>query len=102
LAHPAAAGLGAPIGAWAGLRPAGRDGANYVIGPSPASARLINVAAIRSTGLSASLGIAEHVCGLVAEAGVVLGAERALPAVAPPPAGREPWWARAARRSEGA
>lgn len=54
-----------PVGSWAGLRPAGR-GVNYVIGPSPAQPRLINVAAIRSTGLSASLGIGEHVAGLVA------------------------------------
>ena len=54
-----------PVGAWAGLRPAGR-GVNYVIGPSRACPRLINVAAIRSTGLSASLGIGEHVAGLVA------------------------------------
>ncbi len=99
LAHPAARGLGEPVAAYAGLRPAGRDGANYVIAPSPAHARLINVAAIRSTGLSASLGIAEHVCGLVEAAGVPLGDERALPAVAPPPAGREPWWERAAQRS---
>ena len=53
-----------PVGSWAGLRPAGR-GVNYVIGPSPAEPRLINVAAIRSTGLSASLGIGEHVAGLV-------------------------------------
>ena len=51
-----------PIASYAGLRPAGR-GRNYVIGPSPACPRLINVAAIRSTGLSASLGIAEHVVG---------------------------------------
>jgi glycerol-3-phosphate dehydrogenase len=41
-----------PVGAYAGLRPAGR-GANYVIGPSAACARLVNVAAIRSTGLTA-------------------------------------------------
>ncbi|MEP6953475.1 MAG: FAD/NAD(P)-binding oxidoreductase, partial [Solirubrobacteraceae bacterium] len=61
--------------------------------------RLINVAAIRSTGLSASLGIAEHVCGLVRDAGVELGEERELPPVAPPPAGRRPWWQRAAERS---
>lgn len=59
-----------PVGAWAGLRPAGR-GVNYVIGPSPACPRLINVAAIRSTGLSASLGIGDHVAGLVTSAGAV-------------------------------
>ena len=49
-----------PIASYAGLRPAGR-GVNYVIGRAAADARLINVAAIRSTGLSASLGIAEHI-----------------------------------------
>ena len=77
-----------PIATYAGLRPAGR-GCNYVIGRSRASAQLVNVAAIRSTGLSASLGIAEHVAELV-----VPGArERPLPAVSAPPAG-EPWWRR--------
>jgi glycerol-3-phosphate dehydrogenase len=62
-------GLGAPVHAYAGLRPAGR-GVNYVIGRSRACPELVNVAAIRSTGLSASLGIAEHVSrllGLTAE-----------------------------------
>ena len=53
-----------PIASYAGLRPAGR-GTNYVIGRSPANDRLVNVAAIRSTGLSASLGIAEHVAAIV-------------------------------------
>jgi glycerol-3-phosphate dehydrogenase len=81
-----------PIASYAGLRPAGRD-SNYVIGPSPAEPRLINVAAIRSTGLTASLGIAEHVVGLLAEA----GAERELPAVQSADTG-EPWWHRAMRR----
>lgn len=61
-----------PIGAWAGLRPAGR-GVNYVIGPSAACPRLINVAAIRSTGLSASLGIGEYVADLAAGAGAARG-----------------------------
>src|SRR6202011_4250112 len=50
------------VGAYAGLRPAGR-GANYVIESSEALAGLVHVAAIRSTGLSASLGIGEHVLG---------------------------------------
>ena len=31
-----------PIASYAGLRPAGRDGANYVIGPPPACDKLIN------------------------------------------------------------
>jgi glycerol-3-phosphate dehydrogenase len=83
-----------PIAAYAGLRPAGRD-ANYVIGPSPACAALINVAAIRSTGLSASLGIAERVTGLLERQGVVLGPDRPLPAAPAPP--REGlWWRRTA------
>ncbi len=87
-----------PIASYAGLRPAGRD-CNYVIGPSSACAALINVAAIRSTGLTASLGIAEHVLGLLAAAGVELGAERELPLGDRDLGGtREPWWRRAGRR----
>ena len=98
-----------PIAAYAGLRPAGR-GVNYAIGPSAACPGLINVAAIRSTGLSASLGIAEHVVGLVEEHGVELGPERAragaaAPAAkghgggAPPATGGSPHEPAAARRS---
>ena len=46
---------------------------------------LVNVAAIRSTGLTASLGIAERVCEIVGALGVELGAEAPLaPAPAPP------------------
>jgi glycerol-3-phosphate dehydrogenase len=84
-----------PIAAYAGLRPAGRGGANYVIGPSRACPRLVNVAAIRSTGLSASLGIAQRVVEIVASLGLKLGAEQPLDrGSAPAPA--EPWWLRAA------
>lgn len=80
--------------AYAGLRPAGR-GSNYVIGRSPACARLINAAAIRSTGLTASLGIAERVAGLVGTAGLELGPERELlPGPHPAPDGA--WWRRTA------
>ncbi len=83
------------IGAYAGLRPAGRD-ANYVIQPSATLAGLIHVAAIRSTGLSASLAIGEHVVALIAEqAGIELGAPRELRA--PRPEGIEgSWWRRGA------
>ena len=80
-----------PIGSWAGLRPAGR-GFNYVIRRRDADA-LVNVAAIRSTGLTASLGIAEHVAEMIAP-----GARREAPLrrgrrAAADGRGRiEPWW----------
>jgi glycerol-3-phosphate dehydrogenase len=83
-----------PIAAYAGLRPAGR-GANYIIGPSSACPRLVNVAAIRSTGLSASLGIAERVCEIARDLGLDLRPEEPLL----PGAGvRKPqaWWRRTA------
>jgi glycerol-3-phosphate dehydrogenase len=83
-----------PVAAYAGLRPAGR-GVNYVIGPSGACAGLINVAAIRSTGLSASLGIAERVCEMVGALGVGLGPERSVQPGGPPPS-PGPWWRRTA------
>ncbi len=83
-----------PIAAYAGLRPAGR-GCNYVIGPSRACPQLVNVAAIRSTGLTASLGIAEHVVGLLAERGLELGPDRPLPP-GPAPEPHDPWWRRTA------
>lgn len=83
-----------PVFAYAGLRPAGR-GVNYVIGRSRVCPRLVNVAAIRSTGLTASLGIAERVTQLVAALGVELGPERELePPSVRGPAG--PWWRRVA------
>jgi glycerol-3-phosphate dehydrogenase len=75
-----------PIASWAGLRPAGR-GVNYLI--RRATPELINVAAIRSTGLTASLGIAEHVAERIAPG----APERPLPTVTVPPT-REPWWRR--------
>ncbi len=80
-----------PVASYAGLRPAGRR-VNYAIGPSPACRGLITVAAIRSTGLSASLGIGEHVAGLVAAQGVQLGPDRRMPVRAP--ASDRPWWQR--------
>jgi glycerol-3-phosphate dehydrogenase len=83
-----------PIASYAGLRPAGR-GVNYLIGPSASRERLVNVAAIRSTGLTASLGIAERVAAIVGEMGVGLGELAPLrPASAAPASG--PWWRRVA------
>jgi len=83
-----------PVAAYAGLRPAGR-GVNYLIGPSKACPGLINVAAIRSTGLTASLGIAERVAAITAEAGIEMAEPEPLRAVAPRPADG-PWWRRTA------
>ena len=83
-----------PIFAYAGLRPAGR-GVNYVIGRSEHCGALINVAAIRSTGLTASLGIAERVCEIVATLGVELDPEAPL-APGSPPRIDGSWWRRTA------
>jgi glycerol-3-phosphate dehydrogenase len=81
------------VGEYAGLRPAGRS-VNYLIDASKACPRLVNVAAIRSTGLTASLGIAERVRALVGRLGVALREPRELePAPAASPI--EPWWRRA-------
>jgi glycerol-3-phosphate dehydrogenase len=99
--HPQAAAMwpplesSVPIAAYAGLRPAGR-GVNYLIAPSRACPGLVNVAAIRSTGLTASLAIAEYVSVLVARLGVALRAERPLEPGAPPQS-PVPWWRRAAK-----
>jgi glycerol-3-phosphate dehydrogenase len=84
-----------PIASYAGLRPAGR-GVNYVIGPSATEPRLINAAAIRSTGFSASLGIAERIVSLVEDLGVPLEPDRELPVVETPP-DDGPWWQRTVR-----
>jgi glycerol-3-phosphate dehydrogenase len=66
-----------------------------VIGRSRAFPALVNVAAIRSTGLTASLGIGEHVAGIAESTGVLLRPPRELIGGAPP-SGREPWWRRTA------
>lgn len=90
---PPLAGL-TPVARYAGLRPAGR-GSNYVIGSSEADARLINAAAIRSTGLTASLGIGDYVAELLPGLGVIVGELRpATPIDAGASSG--PWWQRTA------
>jgi len=83
-----------PVFAYAGLRPAGR-GVNYVIGPARTCPRLVHAAAIRSTGLTASLGIAERVTAIVASLGVPLGPEAPLQGDRAPD-GDRPWWRRTA------
>jgi glycerol-3-phosphate dehydrogenase len=94
--HPPLAGA-EPVFAYAGLRPAGR-GVNYVIRRSAAEPRLVNAAAIRSTGLTASPAIAECVASLVAEAGVPLGEPEPIAPSPAVPAAAEPWWRRTADR----
>jgi glycerol-3-phosphate dehydrogenase len=94
--HPPLAGA-KPVAAYSGLRPAGR-GVNYAIGHSAFCPGLVNVAAIRSTGMTAALGIAELACELVAELGVPVGPEQPLvPGGGLDPG--EPWWRRAAARA---
>ena len=80
-----------PVAAYAGLRPAGR-GVNYLIGRSAACPQLVNVAAIRSTGLTASLGIADHVVALLGHGPAV---RRGLQG-GQTPVQTKPWWQRAA------
>jgi glycerol-3-phosphate dehydrogenase len=79
-----------PVASYAGLRPAGR-GVNYVLGHSRVCEGLLNVAAIRSTGLSASLGIGERVVDVVRALGVAVGPERPLEPGNAEPLER-PWW----------
>ncbi|WP_432085747.1 FAD-dependent oxidoreductase [Streptomyces sp. bgisy095] len=67
---------------YAGLRAAtGRE--DYRIAAHPAL-RYVTVGGIRSTGLSASLAIAEHVLGLLADCGLGPGPERPLAPVRVP------------------
>lgn len=83
---------GDPVGYFAGVLPTG-DG--YAIAPSRACAGLVNVAATGRTGLSASLGIAAHICAIVEALGVPLGREQPLEPGDPPVRVGE-WWLRLA------
>ncbi|WP_374948039.1 NAD(P)/FAD-dependent oxidoreductase [Agreia sp.] len=94
--YPALEGL-TPIAVYAGLRPAGRN-TNYVIGVSGASDKLINVAAIRSTGLSASLGIAAYVADLLPGLGIETTEQRAPTHVTEQAKLQREWWRRTADR----
>ena len=69
---------------------------NYLIERSRVQPRMVHVAAIRSTGLSACLGIAEHVMELLREGGVGLGEEQPLRPAPPQAPASEPWWMRSA------
>jgi glycerol-3-phosphate dehydrogenase len=89
-----------PIASYAGLRPAGR-GRNYSIGYSESVPAVLNVMAIRSTGLSAAAAIGEHVAALLYPARDG-GPPPAGPwPILPPRTVSVPWWRLAAERSHG-
>jgi glycerol-3-phosphate dehydrogenase len=83
-----------PVASYAGLRTDGAGGENYLIGRWRSCPELLHVTAIRSTGLSASLGIAEYALGHLTEMGIKLGAEQPLDHGEPKPLA--PWWRRSA------
>jgi len=91
--YPPLAGAEA-VFAYAGLRPAGH-GVNYLIRSATSCPQLVHVAAIRSTGLTASLGIAQRVAEIVRSLGVPLGPERPLIG-GPNRKLSGPWWRRTA------
>ena len=57
---------------------------------------VVHAGAIRSTGMSASLGIARRVVDLLEQEGTLLGAERELPPLTDPAPAHGPWWRRTA------
>jgi glycerol-3-phosphate dehydrogenase len=80
---------------YAGRRPAARDGANYVVRRSDADPRVVHAAAIRSTGLTAAVAIAERVVDL---ADLADRPEAPLRRGAPWHRADVPWWRRTAER----
>lgn len=81
---------------WAGLRPAGRD-RNYELGWSERVPAMFHVAAIRSTGLSACLGLSEHVLEELVVRGLKLRSDREAGSPDPPTFDGDPprpWWER--------
>jgi len=81
-----------PVGAWAGLRPVGHPH-NYYVEWSARVPSMMHVAGIRSTGLSACLGLSLHVRKSLAARGLDTGQSVGFP---PPLSAREgiPWWHR--------
>jgi glycerol-3-phosphate dehydrogenase len=68
-----------PIAQYAGVRSVGSAG-DYIIRPALGCPRLVHAAGIRSTGLSASPAIGEHIAGLLRSQGLELRRRtRALP-----------------------
>jgi glycerol-3-phosphate dehydrogenase len=76
--------FGQAIAQYAGLRSVGSEG-DYIIRPAQGCQRLLHVAGIRSTGLSASPAIGEHVAGLLRDHGLELRPAAAGPANRPRP-----------------
>jgi glycerol-3-phosphate dehydrogenase len=80
-----------PITAWAGLRTVGHPH-NYFIEFSKQIPNLLHVAGIRSTGLSACLGISEYVVGILTARGLE---NRSSPQFSKPSfSDTQPWWER--------
>lgn len=80
-----------PVDAWAGLRPVGHPH-NYFVEWSARTPSLLHVAGIRSTGLSACLGLSQHVLGLLHDRGLETRARTTTVAVAAE--APRPWWQR--------
>ncbi|GAC1391398.1 MAG: hypothetical protein NVSMB31_08790 [Vulcanimicrobiaceae bacterium] len=83
-----------PVDAWAGLRPAGIPH-DTIIGWSPRVHAMLNVAAIRGTGLSACFGIAAHVLDMLVERDI-RPRGRQLACTEVPFDAPRPWWERQA------
>lgn len=82
-----------PTASWAGLRPVGHP-RNYYLEWSEKYRSLLNVAGIRSTGLSSCLGLSQLIAGLLIERGLKLKESSALPTPPRPDAPAIPWWER--------
>lgn len=82
-----------PVDAWAGLRPHGEP-QTYRLEFSPAHPRLLHLAAIRSTGLSACLGISQYALQMLL-ARDLLPLSPPFPTTSPlppSPSPLHPWW----------
>jgi glycerol-3-phosphate dehydrogenase len=79
-----------PVDAWAGLRPAGHPN-NYIVEWSGRVPTMLHVAGIRSTGLSACLGLGAYVLHLLADRGLSPAAPH-TPVVASEAMPAAPWW----------
>lgn len=79
-----------PVDAWAGLRPAAQPH-NYIVEWSSRVPAMLHVAGIRSTGLSACLGLAEYVLDLLTARGLRSSVSRTQPAPADTTQA-SPWW----------